>query len=64
MPDLNALIGAVAAAESDMLVNGPDGGRREVLAQAEADLWWARIAERYASWTGREGLLAQWGADA
>lgn len=47
MTDFNALIGAVAAAESDMLINGPDGGRREALAQAEADLWWARIAERF-----------------
>lgn len=47
MPDFNALIGAVAAAESDMLVNGPDDGRREALVQAEANLWWARIAERF-----------------
>lgn len=47
MPDFNALIGALSRAEADVLINGPDDGRREALAQAEADLWWARIAERF-----------------
>lgn len=47
MTDFNALIASLAGAEADMLINGPDGGRREALAQAEADLWWARIAELY-----------------
>jgi hypothetical protein len=51
MKDWNALIGAAAAAEADLLINGPDGGRREALEQAEADLWWARVAERFAGWT-------------
>lgn len=64
MPDLNELIATTAAAEAGMLVNGPDDGRREALERAKSELWWAHISERYAGWTGREGLLAQWGADA
>lgn len=47
MPDMNVLIRAVAAAEADLLVNGDGDGRWEALAQAEADLWWARVAERF-----------------
>ena len=58
MPDLNTLIGAAAAAEADLLINGPDGGRREALEQAEAELWWARVAERFANWPARPPTTA------
>jgi len=50
MPDLNALILAADLAFEDMLINGPGGGRQEAFEQAEADLWWARVAERFANW--------------
>lgn len=60
MPDLEAVIFAADLAFEDVLINGPDGGRMEALEAAESELWWAQIAKRYAGWTGREGLLAQW----
>lgn len=50
MPDWNALIAAAAHAEADMLINGPDDGRREAHARAEAEIWWAHVAERFANW--------------
>lgn len=47
MPDFNALIGAVSRAEADVLIDGPGGGRQEALDAANANLWWATIAERF-----------------